>query len=350
MPKAIACIPHKQRLEVHKIDYLRAISEAMDHPWQSEDGRGPSPSHRELELRCRQYTDINLWQFTNCCTDSLQVAFSAFCKQGDTVVVPAYGWRAIMNAPMFVGLNVIFCDIDQTGNIDLEQLEDLIRFHTPKAVLIVHNFGTIVDVSKISPLCVCRGVKIIEDAAPSFTMGEPYSYKLGSHSDAVCFSFDFTKSPGTLGAGGAIATNKPENHEKFKAILSHTTTEHGVGTKSYLDTVAAAVLNKEMILIEQNKYRKKKVEVATFYIDNLPYKTLSGQNYIFHRFIILPEKDERINLVNKLKSQKILAKPVYAANTDICDRANEFVSRAVELPCHQFIDVSDLKQRLDKVL
>ena len=350
MPKAIACIPHKLRMDAHRVDYLRAISEAMDHPWQSEDGRGPSPSHQELELRCRQYTDINLWQFTNCCTDSLQVAFSAFCEVGDTVVVPAFGWRAIMNAPMFVGLNVIFCDIDQTGNIDLEQLEDLIRFYTPKAVLIVHNFGTIVDVSKISYLCDVFGVKIIEDAAPSFTMGEPYSYKLGSHSDAVCFSFDFTKSPGTLGAGGAIATNKPENHEKFKAILSHTTTEHGIGTKSYLDTVAAAVLNKEMILIEQNQYRKKKVEVATFYINNLPYKTLSGQNYIFHRFILLPKKDEQEDLVNNLKSQKILAKPVYAANTDTCDRANEFVSRAVELPCHQFIDIDDLDLRIRGIL
>ena len=247
-------------------------------------------------------------------------------------------------------MEVIFCDIDQTGNIDLEQLEDLIRFYTPKAVLIVHNFGTIVDVSKISYLCDVFGVKIIEDAAPSFTMGEPYSYKLGSHSDAVCFSFDFTKSPGTLGAGGAIATNKPENHEKFKAILSHTTTEHGIGTKSYLDTVAAAVLNKEMILIEQNQYRKKKVEIATFYMNNLPYKTLSGQNYIFHRFILLPKKDEQEDLVNNLKSQKILAKPVYAANTDTCDRANEFVSRAVELPCHQFIDIDDLDLRIRGIL
>jgi dTDP-4-amino-4,6-dideoxygalactose transaminase len=350
MPKAIPCIPHKQRLEAHKVDYLKSIAVAMDHPWQSEDGREPSPTHQELESKCRHFTDIKFWQFTNCCTDALQVAFHAFCKPGDTVIVPAYGWRAIMNAPLFVGLNVVFCDIDDTGNVDLNLLKDLVKKHKPAAVLIVHNFGTIVNVSHIKTYCELFGVKIIEDAAPSFTMNEPYAYKLGAASDAVCFSFDFTKSPGTLGAGGALATNKPENYEKFQAILSHTTTKHGVGTKSYLDTVAAAVLNKEMILIEQNQYRKKKVEIATFYINNIPYKTLSGENYIFHRFIILPEKNEKINLVNRLKSQKILAKPVYAANTDTCQKANEFISRAVELPCHQFIDISDLKQRLNKVI
>ena len=42
MPKAIACIPHKLRMDAHRVDYSRAISEAMDYPFQSEDGRDPS--------------------------------------------------------------------------------------------------------------------------------------------------------------------------------------------------------------------------------------------------------------------------------------------------------------------
>ena len=63
---------------------------------------------------------------------------------------------------------------------------------------------------------------------------------------------------------------------------------------------------------------------ATYYLNKLPYKTLSGKNYIFHRFIILPEKDDKQNLINKLKSQKILAKSVFEPNTDACLRANRF--------------------------
>ena len=46
MPKAIACIPHKHRMDAHRVDYLRAISDAMDHPFQSEDGREPSTAHQ----------------------------------------------------------------------------------------------------------------------------------------------------------------------------------------------------------------------------------------------------------------------------------------------------------------
>ena len=37
--KAIAFIPHARRLKKHKVDYLRAMSDAMDNPYQSEDGR-----------------------------------------------------------------------------------------------------------------------------------------------------------------------------------------------------------------------------------------------------------------------------------------------------------------------
>ena len=195
MPKAIVCTPHDARINKHRKDYLTAVHHSMDYPFQSEDGRDASPMHQQLEATCKRFNPIKYWQFTNCCTDSLQIAFHILCKPGDTVIVPAYGLRAITNAPQFVGLHVIYCDIDDTGNIDLNQLQHLIIEHKPTAVLIVHNFGTIVDISKITDICVLNNVSIIEDAAPSFVMNESYKYKLGSYSDIVCFSFDLKSPP-----------------------------------------------------------------------------------------------------------------------------------------------------------
>ena len=350
MPKAISCIPHKQRIEAHRVQYLKAINESMDYPFQSEDGRDPSLAHQSLQNKIKQHINLPHWQFTNCCTDALQIAFHAFCKRGDTVIVPAYGWKAIVNAPQLMGMRVIYCDIDETGNLDINQAIDLINQHQPSAILVVHNFGTLVDVSQLTDACAKHNVAIIEDAAPSFTMGEPYSYELGSYSDAVCFSFDFTKSPGCLGAGGAIATTNPLNFTRFKTICSHTTSQWGIGTKSYLDTTSAAVLLKDIELIKQNNYRQRRVEVATYYLNKLPYKTLGGKNYIFHRFIILPEKDEKKTVIEKFKSQKILAKSVFEPNSYGCAKAVDFYERAVELPCHQFIDINDLNSRIEKIL
>ncbi len=350
MPKAIACIPHKNRIESHRIDYLKSISDVMDYPFQSEDSREPAKVVTQLTEKCRSFTGLKYWHFTDCCTDALQLAFHRFCQRGDTVIVPAYGWRAIKNAPELMGMNLVYCDIDDTGNINPNEMIRLIHLHKPTAILVVHNFGTIVDCEQFTDVCAKYNVAIIEDAAPSFVMNEPYDYTLGSFSDAVCFSFDFTKSPGTLGSGGAIATNDELTDHYLTNICSHNSIERYVGTKTYLDNTSAAVLLKDIELIEEHNYRQRKVEVATWYINNLPYKTLSGKNYIFHRFIILPLKDEKQNLIQKLKSQKILAKPVYAANTTTCEVTNEFVLRAIELPCHQFIDVKDLKSRFEKIL
>ena len=172
MPKSIACIPHKQRLESHRIDYLKAINDSMDYPFQSEDGRDSSPSHQKLEAEVKQHVNLPYWQFTNCCTDALQIAFHSFCKRGDTVIIPAYGWRATVNAPQLMGMRVIYCDIDETGNLDINQAIDLIYQHQPSAILVVHNFGTLVDVSQLTDACAKHNVAIIEDAAPSFTMKE----------------------------------------------------------------------------------------------------------------------------------------------------------------------------------
>ena len=62
-----------------------------------------------------------------------------------------------------------------------------IEVFKPKAILVVHNFGTLVDVSQFADVCAKYNVAIIEDASPSFTMGEPYSYQLGFFSDAMLF-------------------------------------------------------------------------------------------------------------------------------------------------------------------
>ena len=68
-------------------------------------------------------------------------------------------------------LQVEYCDIDDTGNIDIEDMISKIEVFKPKAILVVHNFGTLVDVSQLTDICAKHNVAIIEDAAPSFTMG-----------------------------------------------------------------------------------------------------------------------------------------------------------------------------------
>ena len=107
----------------------------------------------ELSNKCSSFNGVPHWQFTDCCTDALQISIAALTNQNDVVIVPSYGWRAFANAVAFMNRRVRFCDIDESGNIDLNQLADMIPRVKPKAVVIVHNFGTVTRVDQIIDLC-----------------------------------------------------------------------------------------------------------------------------------------------------------------------------------------------------
>ena len=189
MPKAISFIPHRQRIEKHKVDYLRAISDAMDYPYQPEDGRDLAPIQRELADKCVELSDLPYWNFTNCGTDSLQIAIHALTKEGDTILVPAYGWRGVANAVRFMNRRIKFIDVDETGNMCPNALKIWTqnKFNYAQAIVIIHNFGTMADMPTICDILQTDlpAIKIIEDAAPAFYMGAPIIYKPGQRSDLV---------------------------------------------------------------------------------------------------------------------------------------------------------------------
>ena len=360
MPKAISFIPHKERIATHRFDYLRAISDSMDHPWQAEDGRDLAPIQQALVDKVRSYSGIPYWCWTDCCTDALQICIEGLTEEGDTIIVPAYGWRAFANAPTIMGRKADFCDIDETGNIDLNLLEDMIIKKAPAAIIIVHNFGTIVDVSQIAYICQKYGVRIIEDAAPSFVMGEPYSYIPGTSSDAVCYSFDFTKFPGTLGSGGGISTRFVELHNRFFELQAHGTNKQRevvrIGTKSFMDVTSCAVLLKEIQLFEQNNYRERRRQIATWYNNNLPYKSIPGENYIWERYSMFVPHNEVDHVLERLHSIKCLARtmfkqplntyPFYEMRKKL-PQVSKFVQNLIHLPSHHFLTEEELKKIAD---
>jgi len=366
--KKIAFIPHKQRLEKHKVDYLRAMSDAMDYPYQSEDGRDTSPIQQVLHDKCAELSGIPYWTFTDCCTDALQISIHCLTKPEDVIVVPAYGWRAFANAVKFMSRELHFVDCDETGNMCMGALEEycINAEKVPAAVIAVHNFGTIVDCNKIRTILDKRGWKnttIIEDAAPAFYMGEPYAYTPGSASDAVCYSFDFTKYPGTLGSGGAVATRFKDVKERVYLSSSHGRAKSGqivtFGTKSYMDNTSCAVLLKEIELFEKFEYRKRRDVIATWYKNNLPYPNVPGDNYVWERYTMAVPPDQVESVINSLNEVGCLARTFFKEplhqfewlndNKKQCPITEQFTTSTVMLPCHHYLEEEEL-ERIAKAL
>ena len=188
-------------------------------------------------------------------------------------------------------------------------------------------------------------------------MGAPINYKPGQLSDLVCYSFDFTKGPGTLGSGGGIATRHADIHERIYEIQAHGTSKQkqivGYGTKSFLDNTSCAVLLKEIQLYEQFEYRERRNQIATWYNNNLPFKSIPGENYIWERFSMFVPSDQVAYVLNKLHSIKCLARTMFKepmssfsffeAQEELLG-VKKFTENLIHLPSHHYMAQNELER------
>jgi perosamine synthetase len=138
---------------------------------------------------------------------------------GDEVIVPSFTFIATANAPLFVGAQPVFADIEEeTYGIDPKDVEGKITSKT-KAILPIHYGGIPCQVRELREIADTHNLLLIEDAAEAFgaMIGEK---KVGTFGHSAMFSFCQNKII-TTGEGGAIVTDSEKIYEKLKLIRSH---------------------------------------------------------------------------------------------------------------------------------
>lgn len=151
-------------------------------------------------------------------------------KPGDRVLTTPITWIATAAAPVTLGAEVDFVDIDaDTYNLDPNQLEAKITANT-KAVIPVHLYGQPCDMDPIMKICNQHQIFVVEDACHA--IGAEYKGKaVGTIGKTGCFSFHEQKNISTLGEGGMILTDDPVVFERVSLYRSHCTRVHGSSTK-----------------------------------------------------------------------------------------------------------------------
>lgn len=176
------------------------------------------------------------------CTAALQMALLALdVRAGDMVVVAAYSWPTTANVIELCGAQPVFVDVDPTtGNMSPTALEaTLTRLsQTPgtaarlKAIVPVHTFGQLCDMSALIEIATRFGVPLIEDAACA--LGARHgSGSAGAWGAMGCFSFHPRKAV-TTGEGGAIVTNDPVLARWLRASRNHGQDAEFVGTDPFV--------------------------------------------------------------------------------------------------------------------
>ena len=171
-------------------------------------------------------------------TSALHTALLAHeIKNGDEVIVPSFTFIATANAPLFVGANPVFADIEEeTFGLDPEDVKEKITEKT-KAIIPIHYGGCPCKIRELKEIAEDYGLILIEDAAESLgaRIGDK---KVGAFGDSTMLSFCQNKII-TTGDGGALITDSKEIYEKLKLIRSHgrLETQDYFSSSEYMDYV-----------------------------------------------------------------------------------------------------------------
>lgn len=175
---------------------------------------GPDPLYKvkQFEKNFAEKTGCKYALGVTSGTASLVVALKAAgIGPGDKVIVPANTFVASPNAVIIAGAVPVFADVDETLNIDPDQIDALADKYT-KAVMPVHIGGNPCDMDRVMEKAEKNNLIVIEDVAQSCGCRYKGRYA-GTMGHIGSFSLQINKVI-TTGDGGVVATSDPKLYER----------------------------------------------------------------------------------------------------------------------------------------
>ena len=243
---------------------------------------------------------------------TLHLAYMAFLKPGDEVLVPSFTFVATGSIVAIAGGKPVFCDVDPyTFLIDLNDAEQKITPHT-RAISPVHLFGNSCDMDSIVEFAKKHNLIIVWDAAQAH--GASFrGNDVGSYGDFASYSFYPSKNM-FVGEGGIICTDNQEYDYKMRYMRSHGQTGKYVHTMlghNFRMTDVEAAIGREQLKRLDNMLaiRRRNAKLLNAGIADIsgirPQKITPDSDHAWHQYcIIVDEKAYGCNR-DKLASRLI---------------------------------------------
>ena len=212
-------------------------------------------------------------------TDALELCLTALdIGPGDEVVVPANTFIATAAAVVRAGATPRFVDVsDDTLLMTSRTFAEAITPRT-RAVIIVHLYGQLPDMTSLLATARQAGIVVIEDAAQAHG-AEWDGRRAGSFGEAACFSFYPAKNLGAFGDAGAVVTPRPELADRIRSLANHGRSgghyEHDlIGTNSRLDALQAILLSGKLAHLDA--WTERRIAIASRYRELLSGYEFTG--------------------------------------------------------------------------
>ncbi len=268
-------------------------------------GKGVSEFEKDFSSYCGTEYAIG----TGNGLDALVLIFRALIEQGrlsrgDEVLVPANTYIASILSVILAGLKPVLVEPDPDSfNLDPGQLESNLSGKT-KAILVVHLYGQLADMTAILDFAGNHELLVVEDAAQAHGARDEKGRMAGAFGLAAGFSFYPTKNLGALGDAGAITTSDRELADLLFKLrdygrASKYLNDH-IGMNSRLDELQAHFLRIKLDYHdEQNRIRREMAKIYLNGIQNPKIKLPAyrgGGDHVFHQFVLrVKEREHFIN-------------------------------------------------------
>jgi UDP-4-amino-4,6-dideoxy-N-acetyl-beta-L-altrosamine transaminase len=286
------------------------------------------PKVKRFEHAFATYVGVRHAIAVNSCTAALHTSLAALdVGPGDEVIVPTLTFCATANVVVHLGATPVIVDVDQNFQMSVAAARRVITSHT-KAIVPVHYAGQACALRDILALARSHGIPVVEDAAHA--AGAEYEgARIGSHGNAVCFSFYAIKNM-TTGEGGMITTNDDALAERLRLLSLHGMsrdawkryTEAGswyyeileAGYKYNMTDIQAALGLHQLRRLDG--FIRRRQEIAAMYdeaFSDLPAllspPRLPGRNHTFHLYPIRLQSEllnlNRSDFIDELRTRNI---------------------------------------------
>ncbi len=258
------------------------VREAFDTNWVAPLG----PHVNAFEKEIAEYTGCGHAAALSAGTAAIHLALRLLgIKQGDVVFVSDLTFSASCNPIVYENGTPVFIDAEpDTWNMSPEALARAYeKYPDPKAVIVVHLYGTPAKLDEILAICKAHGTPVIEDAAES--LGSTYKGRYtGTFGQYGIYSFNGNKIITTSGGGMLVSADEAVTKQAtFLATQARDPARHyqhsQIGYNYRMSNVLAGIGRGQLLHLEEHKEAKKAIyqQYKTAF-DDIPEITMNPMN------------------------------------------------------------------------
>lgn len=238
------------------------IQEAFDTNWVAPLG----PNVNAFEKEMAEYVGIAHASALSAGTAAIHLALRILgIGEGDVVFVPSLTFSATCNPVVYEKGTPVFIDSEtDTWNMNPEALKKAFeKYPNPKAVIVVHLYGTPAKLDEIMEICTEHQVPLIEDAAES--LSSTYKGKhTGTFGKIGIYSFNGNKIITTSGGGMLVSENEEITRKAtFLATQARDAARHyqhsQIGYNYRMSNITAGIGRGQLLHLEEHKALKKAI-------------------------------------------------------------------------------------------